>query len=52
MARDIHLDGFRTEESKGLFSLAKDMISSWMENRRKRAQWSGSVKSLFSASAV
>ena len=30
MARDIHLEGFRTEESKGLFSLAKDMISSWM----------------------
>ena len=26
MARDIHLEGFRTEESKGLFSLAKDMI--------------------------
>ena len=37
MARDIHLDGFRTEESKGLFSLAKDMISSWMEKPQEKS---------------
>ena len=37
MARDIHLDGFRTEESKGLFSLAKDMISSWMEKTQEKS---------------
>ena len=37
MARDIHLEGFRTEESKGLFSLAKDMISSWMEKPQEKS---------------
>ena len=43
MARDIHLEGFRTEESKGLFSLAKDMISSWMEKPQEKstAVWLG-----------
>lgn len=37
MARDIHLEGFRTEESKGLFSLAKDMISSWVEKPQEKS---------------
>ena len=37
MARDIYLDGFRTEESKGLFSLAKDMIASWMEKPQEKS---------------
>ncbi|MBF1688979.1 MAG: hypothetical protein HXO83_12225 [Selenomonas sp.] len=37
MARDIYLDGFRTEESKGLFSLVKDMIASWMEKPQEKS---------------
>ena len=37
MARDIYLEGFRAEESKRLFSLAKDMLSSWMAKPQEKS---------------
>ena len=37
MAQDIRMEGFRTEESKGLFSVAKEMLSSWMEKPKEKS---------------
>ena len=43
MAQDIRMEGFRTEESKELFSVAKEMLSSWMEKPKKKSTvvWRG-----------
>ena len=37
MAQDIRMEGFCTEESKGLFSVAKEMLSSWMEKPKEKS---------------